>query len=429
MLQEVAAGRRRRVMIFCPPRHGKSELVSRLFSAYYLAADPGRWVGLCSYSAELAVDLAREARMHYVAAGGELREDQHAARNWRTASGGGMWAAGAGGPITGRGFHLGIVDDPIKNAEDAASSTIRRRHQEWWQSTFRTRAEPSAAIIVIQTRWHMDDLSGWLLAREGGEATERWHVVHLPAVAEPPPPLPATCTREPDWRRDGEPLCPERYSLAALERLRGASGPYYWSAMYQQRPAPRTGGMFERHHLRLTAEVPAGEWQWVRYWDKAATAGGEGARTAGALVGRQGTAYLLADLVSGRWAAPDRERIIMETALLDRARCGRVETWVEQEPGSGGKESAEATCRLLAAAGLICRAEIVRGDKALRAEPLAAAAAAGAFSVLVRPWTDDWLDEACSFPAGALKDQVDATSGAFNRLAGRGAPGSVPSPW
>lgn len=406
-------------MIFEPPRHGKSLQASRLFSAYYLSRFPERWVTVASYGAELALDMTRAAKEYYLEGGGGLRADQRAAGNWSTPQGGGMRSAGAGGPLTGRGFDLGIVDDVLKNAEEASSDLIRRRHQEWWQSTFRTRAEPDGAIVIIQTRWHVSDLSGWLLSREGTDATEGWHIVNLPAIAEEPLAIPETCTAEPDWREEGEPLCPERYDLEALRKLQGGTGAYYWAAMYQQRPSPRGGGMFERAWFEIVPQTPQPVTARVRYWDKAGTAGGDGARTAGVLLARSGDIFTVESVVAGRWGATERERVILQTAQADAATYGRVVTWVEQEPGSGGKESAEATVRMLSLAGLSGKAEAVRGEKVLRAEPLAGAASVGNVKLKAGPWVEGFLTEAESFPMGALKDQIDASGGAYTKLAGQ----------
>ena len=245
VLERVVSGELTRLMIFAPPRHGKSELVSRLFAAYYLYRHPARWVGLNSYAAELAYTLSRNARENYTRAGRALSDTAWGVRHWETDRGGGMWAAGVGGPITGKGFHLGIIDDPVKNAEDAASETIRARQWDWYRSTFYTRQEPAAAIVVIQTRWHADDLSGRLLAHETVEP-EYWHVVHLPALKEEPPAYPPTVTLEPDARRDGEALAPARYPADKLAGIMRANGDYYWGALYQQRPRGRDGNMFKR---------------------------------------------------------------------------------------------------------------------------------------------------------------------------------------
>ena len=184
LLDRVTEGQIRRLMIFMPPRHSKSETISRLYSAYYLLRYPDRWVGLNSYASELAYTLSRASRENYVKAGGTLHGAASAVKHWQTDGRGGLWAAGVGGPITGKGFHLGIIDDPLKNAEEAASATIRAKQKEWYRSTFYTRQEPGASIVIIQTRWHQDDLSGWLLDAEESDSPEGWWVTSMPAIAE-----------------------------------------------------------------------------------------------------------------------------------------------------------------------------------------------------------------------------------------------------
>src|SRR6266849_4642613 len=148
VLVRVANGELSRVMIFAPPRHGKSELLSRLFSAYYLSLFPDRWVGINSYAADLAYTLSRSARENFISNGGGVKDDAAAVKHWETTEGGGLWAAGVGGPITGKGFHLGIIDDPLKNAEEASSPVFNEAHQAWYPSTFYTREEPNAAIVI-----------------------------------------------------------------------------------------------------------------------------------------------------------------------------------------------------------------------------------------------------------------------------------------
>lgn len=414
VLQRVADGEIDRLMVFEPPRHFKSETVCRLFTAYYLRRYPARWVGLNSYAAELAYTLSRNARDNYRRGDGALNPDKTGVEQWETDSGGGLWAAGVGGPITGKGFHLGIIDDPIKNAEDAASETIREKQKDWYRSTFYTRAEPNAAIIVIQTRWHEDDLSGWLLSEEGDEDNEpeRWHIVSLPALAEAEPPaFPSTCTVEPDERQPEEPLCPERFSAARLGRIALRVGAYFWSALYQQRPTARDGEFFKRSWFEIVDAAPEHATR-VRYWDKAGTAGG-GAYTCGALLAAASDGlFYIEDVVRGQWDAGERETVILQTAQIDGPN---VYIWHEQEPGSGGKESAESTTRNLA--GYVVEADRVTGDKALRAEPLAAQAKAGNVRLVNGPWNAAFLNEVSSFPLGKYKDQIDAASGAFNKLA------------
>lgn len=254
VLQRVADGELKRLMVFMPPRHSKSESVSRLFTAYYLYLYPDRWVGLNSYADALASTLSRNARENYKAAGGSLNPSAEAVHHWETVEGGGMWAAGVGGPITGKGFHLGIIDDPVKNSEDASSETIREKQKDWYKSTFSTREEPEAAIVLVQTRWNEDDLSGWLLSEESAdedEAPERWHIISMEAIKEhQPAKFPASCTVEPDDRQPGEALCPERYDINKLLRRKKRLGAYFWSSLYQQTPSPDEGEIFKRQHWR-----------------------------------------------------------------------------------------------------------------------------------------------------------------------------------
>jgi predicted phage terminase large subunit-like protein len=422
VLQRVADGELSRVMVFMPPRHGKSELVSRLFSGYYLYRYPDRWVGLNSYGADLSYTFSRTAKDNYLKMGGQVRGDVSAVKHWETGKGGGMWAAGVGGPITGKGAHLAIIDDPIKNAEEAHSETIRAKHQDWYDSTLYTRLEPGASIIVIQTRWHENDLSGYLLDNET-EEPESWHIVHFEAIKEEDiPTYPASCTLEPDGRQIGEALAPERYTKERLNKIAGRIGSYFWAALYQQRPAPREGGMFKREWFEIVDRIPY-QGRFVRYWDKAGTKDA-GAYTAGVLIAKHDGAYYIVDVVMGQWEATERERVIRQTAQTDKAAYGRVETGVEQEPGSGGKESAQNTIRVTLD-GFTAYADRPTGDKELRAEPFAAQCAIRNVKLVKGHWNGRYLDILTMFPNGKIKDPVDASSAGFARLATGGKPGSA----
>ncbi len=266
LLQRVADGELNRLIVCCPPRLGKSLLVSKLFPAYWVSRYPTRFCAIASYSAELAYAHSREARHYYRSVGHPLSKDSTAVGNWLTPDRGGCIAAGVRGPFTGKGYALGIIDDPYKGPEDANSAGQRQKLIEWFQSVWHTRAEPGvngsagAAQVVVLTRWHQDDLIGWLLQQESGEAPQQWHVLNLPAIAEPPQQqikFPATCTIEPDWRQPGEPLCPERFPLVELEQIRIRAGSYWWNALYQQRPSPAEGLLFQRVWFRTTAGTHA----------------------------------------------------------------------------------------------------------------------------------------------------------------------------
>lgn len=429
-LQDVADGRIKRLMIFEPPRHGKTEQASRLFPGYILQRFPEKWVGITSYSGELARAFGRAARGHYREAGGVLSEEASAAREWETGQGGGAWSAGVLGTLTGRGFDWGILDDPIKSAEEADNELLREKLHEWYRTVFYTRAEPGAAIIIILTRWHPDDLAGWLLEREP-EAKEGWHILNLPARAEEEPQeFPDTCTVEPDWRGPGEPLCPERFGDEALEGIEAAIGPRAWASLYQQRPTPREGLFFKGSWFERVDELPEGQrYTLVRYWDTAGT-DGRGDYTVGVLMarGRDDGLFYVVDVVRGQWSPGQRDARIRATAERDRAAHGKVTIWLEREAGVAGEDRTRATVAQLA--GFTVKTERPTGSKEDRADPLEAQAEVGNVKLVRGEWNTAFLDELCAFPHAKHDDQVDAASGAFSKVSRpTGSAVYVNSPW
>jgi predicted phage terminase large subunit-like protein len=254
-LQQVARGRIKRLIISMPPRHGKSALTSHVFPAWYLMLHPDHRIILASYEADFAASWGRKARDVVEHAGSwygvKVRNDSSAANRWDLADhAGGMVTAGVGGPITGRGAHVLIVDDPIKNAEEANSETIRMKTWEWWTSTAYTRLEPDGAAIVIMTRWHEDDLAGKLIQsmQDGGEP---WHVLELPAIAEEDEDIPLWAYPDKRYvRKAGDALWPSRYDIEDFERIKKAVGSRVWTALYMQRPTPADGQVFRRSDFR-----------------------------------------------------------------------------------------------------------------------------------------------------------------------------------
>lgn len=417
VLVRVANGELSRVMIFAPPRHGKSELLSRLFSAYYLSLFPERWVGVNSYAADLAYTLSRSARENFMANGGGVRDDVAAVKHWETAAGGGLWAAGVGGPITGKGFHLGIIDDPLKNAEEASSSTVNESHQAWYPSTFYTREEPGAAIVIMMTRWNESDLCGWLLSQESeDEEPERWHVVSFEAIKEDEPiQIPSTCTLEPDNRAPGEPLCPERYSSEKLRKIAKRIGTYFWNALYRQRPTAREGNMFKLHQLPIVDVAPAGDKaKRVRYWDLGGSDSKKADYTVGCLLSRSDEGlYFVEDVERGQWSPKERNEKMTATAAADLLAYGVIPTWIEKVPGLA-VEVIDNIVRLMA--GYSVHTEMAKNDKVTRADPLASQCEANNVKVVTGRWNVSFRNELTSFPHGANDDQVDAASGAFSKL-------------
>lgn len=434
LLQQVADGDLTRLMVFMPPRIGKTEAVSRLFPAYYLSRFPERHVGLASYAAALAHRLSRAAMANYMMANGPLPMGAAASTAfWETGSGGSFWAAGAGGPATGQGFHLGIVDDPVKNAQEAASDVRRNALKEWWELVWYTRQEAdfSAAMVLCMTRWHLDDLAGWLLSLEdaaalGDEAdnngsgavhhAEGWTILSMPMIATGEPlRAPPTCRVVPDWRAPGELLCPERFSDRAVERQRSKMTIHGWSSLYQQEPVPEGGSLCKWGDFVEVSAVPVDVRFRVRYWDLAGTEGG-GDETAGALVAvDKDLRPWIADMEAGNWSLSRRDSEMVRVAMLDREKYGtKVEWVVEQDTGMGG---AERTAAILAKIGPYVKATVYKpsGAKVQRAEPFYAQVQAGNCRLISAPWSLVTRRQLCDFPYSAHDDRVDAIAGAYNR--------------
>jgi predicted phage terminase large subunit-like protein len=408
LIEALEAVRRREVqnlMLFMPPRHGKTELVSRLFPAYLLYTDPSQWVAISSYAAELAYTLSRNARDNYRTAGGAIKEDAGAVKHWETGGGGGLWATGVGGPATGKGFDVGIIDDPVKNSEEASSRIIRAKHWDWWNSTWLTRREPGAARIVVQTRWHEDDLSGRILDQLD-EEPEPWTVLNMPAIREESQRVfPACCTVIPDNRPAGAPLCPERYDLEALASIR-AKSPYFWSALYQQNPSPIEGALwrrvwFEEHavHGDLPALGAVGF-----DWDTAYSTGAQNSATAYVKSGvaRDGTIYILD--AGFRW---------VETPA--------AESWMIELGGPHfieGKASGKGLVQRLRLAGRTVVEVQVDGDKIKRVQDVLPEVQAGRVRVaghVLALLLDDEKQGILKFPNGSHDDLNDALVQAIRR--------------
>jgi hypothetical protein len=250
-LEQLATDQTDRLAVFMPPGAAKSTYASILFAPWYFAQHPDHCVIAASHTAELAEKWGRKVRNmiaeHRLLLDVGLAEDSQAAGRWETSAGGEYFAAGVGGSITGRRADLVIIDDPVRSREDAASETIRDKNWEWYKSDLYTRLKPGGRIVLIQTRWHEDDLAGRILA-EMEAGGDQWDVISLPALAEEDDPL---------GRAFGEPLWPEWESLEELERKRRAVGPREWSALYQQRPAPEEGDYFNAAWLKTCDKIPA----------------------------------------------------------------------------------------------------------------------------------------------------------------------------
>lgn len=439
VLQKCADGEITRLIIQMPPRHGKTEEVTQLFSSYWLDEFPDEWVGLVAYGSEKASEYSAEAQQYFINAGNNISTRPH--KRWRTTKGGGMWATGIRGPATGRGLNLGIIDDPVKNDEEAASEVIAARNQRWYQSVFYNREAPShSCIIVMQTRWPgPGDFIGWILENETQTIAdddyrgvdewnhpERWHIVSFEAIKEPDsgPEIPTTCTLEPDWRSPGEALCPERYPKNRLLKIKRTSQTYFWWALYQQRPQPAGGDAFKRYWFLSSSRpavpmVPPG-CIFIRYWDHAATENG-GDWTVGLLMAHHlpsGMFYIV-DVRRFRKAPGSRDQLIQTVAEEDYNTYGPVTHWGQQEPAAAGKEAAINFRRLLNRFKVFT--EPATGSKEVRGGPVAAAAENGFIRLVKGSWHKIFLDEIETLWKGArYDDQGDCLAGAYNKLVRRG---------
>jgi predicted phage terminase large subunit-like protein len=403
-------GERPKLVLMAPPQHGKTEQITDIL-AWMAGKQPHLKTIFASYSEELGVKVNRDLQRimsseRYAAIfGHRLRES---GSGWRRNSNlleyvghrGSFRNTTVEGQITGQGLDIGIVDDPIKGRAEANNKAVRDKTWGWFTDDFLTRFSDSAGLLMIMTRWHLDDPVGRFIER-----FPEAKVLRYPAIAE---------TAE-KHRRKGEALFPQHKSLAFLMERRSAMTQASWQSVYQQDPIPVGGGMFPIEQLKIVLAINREEIKRsVRYWDKAGTADG-GAFTVGVLMhwlheGRFG----IADVRRGQWAALDREKVIKSTAAIDKQTFPHHFIWVEQEPGSSGWESAQATIRMLA--GFKVGADRVTGNKVDRAQPYAAQVQAGNVFLLPGEWNRAFLDEHETFPAGKFKDQVDAAAGAFSKL-------------
>jgi predicted phage terminase large subunit-like protein len=417
VLQRVADGEIQRLIIQCPPRHGKSIQASRLFPAYYLRRHPGRWVGLASYGAELASGFSRAARAYYILGGGQLDPGSKAADRWETGHGGGMWSAGVGGALTGRGGSLLVIDDPVKGAAEANSPTYRQRLKDWWESVLRTRLEPGGAIVVIMTRWHQDDLVGHLLEIErGSDLPERWHIVDLPAVKTADPPLfPPSCTVEPDWRQPGEPLCPGRFDLIDLDRIRAGSTERSWQALYQQRPTAAAGSVFLREWFRFfnPAQIDGGWMRLIASIDCTFKASSSSDFVALTIWGQRADGAYLLDVVHRRMTFTQTVAAIQ--ASWQHWQFGELLV----EDAANGQAVIDTLSR--SAQGYGIRSVRPMGGKEARANAAAPQFEQGrVWFPTDAPWLTLLTEQLLAFPTGAHDDLVDSTTQLLNYIAGTG---------
>lgn len=404
--ERFAAGERPRLLISTPPQHGKS-VTAIDFVSWVAGQNPDCRSIFTSYSDRLGVRAnLRLQRQYDSPTYQEIYPETKIARSVNEGTRtremieyvgreGYFRNTTVGGPITGESLDLGVIDDPVKSREEANSPTMREKLWSWFTDDFFTRFSEGSALLMIMTRWHIDDIAGRLIDTDHG-----FEVVKYPAIDEA------------DGRRpEGGVLFPEHKSLDFLNERKSLMVSTSWEALYQQNPVVAEGDMIKVEKIVIIDHIPGKIKESVRYWDKAGTEGG-GCYTAGVLMHRLDDGrFVIADVVRGQWSAGRREETIKQIATADGIR---TTVWIEQEPGSGGKESAENTVKNLA--GYSIKVERVTGSKEVRAEPFSAQVEGGNICIFKAEWTKGFLDEARLFPNGKYKDQIDAAGGAFNKL-------------
>lgn len=404
-LERIEAALFDRVIFLLPPRHGKSLITSTLFPAWWLGRHPDKSIIAASYGQELASDFGRRVRgfvsdpLHrQIFPNCVISDDSDSVHRFHLIQGGAYFAVGAGGPLTGRGADLLLIDDPIKSREQANSAAERKSLQAWYESTAYTRLEPNGAIVLIQTRWHEDDLAGWLLREHVGEG---WKVISLQAIAE---------TDDPLGRVEGAALWPEKFPIETLDRIREAIGSSAWASLYQQRPAPEQGAIFRRDWWRSYSEQPAELQRIIFSLDCAFKTGQSNDYSVIAIIGETKAGYYILQISRGRWEFPELKR--QAIALFD--------IW---KPHSLLVEDAASGQSLIQALKAETRLPILpvkpQGDKVSRAHAVSPLCESGrVFLPANAGWLADFVDEATSFPAAPHDDQVDALTQALNYLRG-----------
>lgn len=411
-LLAVAAGDTPRLAWSCAPQEGKSQAISRAFPLWTLLRNPDTRIGIVSYEHSVARRWGRQIRNDIQAhpeLGLTISSDSSAAHEWQLAGrNGGVYCVGIGGALTGRPLDLLIVDDPVKGRAEADSQTYRDAARDWWQETAVTRLAPGAPAIVLMTRWHEDDLLGWLVANE-----PEWRYVNIPTEAEDDDPL---------GREVGEWLISARGRTAEdWEKIRRRVGSRGWTALYQGRPSPAEGGIIKRawwvfYRQPRAVRQDDGSWQAlgaaevIQSWDLTFKDTRQSDWVVGQVWGRSGPKAWLLDEVRIRADFPATCQAIRQLTakwpqatkklIEDKANGPAIISQLRTEIGGivpvTPKDSKEA--RTHAVTPFIEAGDIEIPDPS------------------IAPWIGDFVEECSAFPNGAHDDRVDTMSQALHQL-------------
>jgi len=392
-----------------PPRHGKSEIISLRFPCWYLAKHPEDYIVQAGYAESIALTHSRQARDIFISPemgrlfpyiyhrperpGQEIIiPERQAAHEWGTKQGGSYYAVGIGGGLTGRGFNIGIIDDPVKDEEEASSAVYRDKVWDWYQKVFRTRAEPNAAIIIVMTRWHQDDLVGRLLKQaQEDSSSDQWKVLHFKAIT------------------DDKALWPERYSIMALEKIRSSIGGRAFTALYQGDPTVAEGQIIKREWWKYYKERP-NFLRIIHSWDTAFKSKTQNDYSVCTIWGEARNGFYLLDIWRAKVEFPELKRAAIALDARD------IPSAVAVEDKASGQSLIQELQRDTNIPVLPFK---VDSDKVARAYAVTPLIEAGRVYLPENaPWLFDYIEELSAFPNGEYDDQVDSTTQALSFMRG-----------
>lgn len=426
-----------RLILNLPPRHGKTQTVTKRWPAFLLGNYPDMRIALVGYSDEFAGDFSRAVRnlcrgdhKFYSKLFPDIRVHPQSSAVQRWSLDGqdiddpNVVSVGINGALTGRGFNLIVIDDPIRNRAEAESRAVRESVKEAYRGTIRPRLEPGGAIVIIMTRWHEDDLVGYLLEQQAIGEGETWEVVNLAAVAEEGDPL---------GRKVGEALWGLRFDTQSLALTRLGLGSYDFDAQYQGHPKPPGGHKIKRAWFKIIPKLPARlrtmpdgsppaeKLDWFRYWDLALSSKNDGDYFASARVAVDvaGNIYI-ANMVRDRLDWPEQKKVIKDMMLAERELGVRHGI----EKALHGLSAVQDFLADPELAGVsVVGVDTPSIDKLSRALAWIARAEGGKVFLLEGAWIGDFLDEASDFTGSGKDkhdDQIDTISGGYNELTAGG---------